>query len=137
VNPRLHKFQASENHEFPVPEKHVSRTLSNLAFRGWRVFLNSPTGGLIYLRDASCSLLSLCPRDPRDSIARTVHNHTFACVINLQHPLFYFTSCSLATCAPTNFLQNKALASPMLVLYMCLRCQKMEASRDASWGTIC
>jgi hypothetical protein len=34
ANPRLHKFQSSENREFPVPEKHVSRTLSNLAFRG-------------------------------------------------------------------------------------------------------
>jgi hypothetical protein len=34
ANPRLHRFQASENREFLVPEKHVSRTLSNLAFRG-------------------------------------------------------------------------------------------------------
>jgi hypothetical protein len=69
-------------------------------------------GGLIFLRDASCSLLSLCPRDPQDSIARTIHNHTFACVINLPPPLFYFTSCSLASCASTNFLQNKAFAFP-------------------------
>jgi hypothetical protein len=43
ANPRLRRFQASENCEFPVPEKHVSITLSNLTFRGWRVFLNSPT----------------------------------------------------------------------------------------------
>jgi hypothetical protein len=28
---------------FPAPEKHVSRTLSDLTFQGWRVFLNSPT----------------------------------------------------------------------------------------------
>jgi hypothetical protein len=43
ANSGLHRFQASENREFPAPEKHVSRTLSNLTFRGWRVFLNSPT----------------------------------------------------------------------------------------------
>jgi hypothetical protein len=29
TNPRLPRFQTSENHEFPVPEKYVSRTLSN------------------------------------------------------------------------------------------------------------
>jgi hypothetical protein len=57
-------------------------------------------------------LISLCPHDPRDSIARTIHNHTFACMINLPPPLFYITSCSLASCASTNFLQNKALAFP-------------------------
>jgi hypothetical protein len=34
ANPRLHRFQASENREFPVPKKHVSRTSSNLTFRG-------------------------------------------------------------------------------------------------------
>jgi hypothetical protein len=28
ANLRLHGSQASENREFPVPEKHVSRTLS-------------------------------------------------------------------------------------------------------------
>jgi hypothetical protein len=50
--------------------------------------------------------------DPRDSIARTVHNQTFAWVINLLLPLFYFTSCSLSSCASINFLQNKALAFP-------------------------
>jgi hypothetical protein len=43
ANSRLHRFQTSENREFPAPEKHVSRTLLNLTFRGWRVFLNSPT----------------------------------------------------------------------------------------------
>jgi hypothetical protein len=32
ANLRLHRSQASENREFPVPEKHVSRTLSNLTF---------------------------------------------------------------------------------------------------------
>jgi hypothetical protein len=34
TNSRLHRFQASENREFPIPEKHVSRTLSTLSFRG-------------------------------------------------------------------------------------------------------
>jgi hypothetical protein len=29
ANPRLRGFQASENRELPVPEKHASRTLSN------------------------------------------------------------------------------------------------------------
>jgi hypothetical protein len=43
ANSGLHRFQASENREFPAPEKHVSRTLSNLTLRGWRIFLNSPT----------------------------------------------------------------------------------------------
>jgi hypothetical protein len=33
-------------------------------------------------------------------------------VINLPPPLFYITSCSLASCASTNFLQNNALAFP-------------------------
>jgi hypothetical protein len=28
----------------PAPEKHVLRTLLSSTFRGWRVFLNSPTG---------------------------------------------------------------------------------------------
>jgi hypothetical protein len=32
ANSRLHGFLASENREFPAPEKHVSRTLSNLTF---------------------------------------------------------------------------------------------------------
>jgi hypothetical protein len=40
---RRRRFLALENHEFPVPEKHISRTSSDLTFRGWRVFLNSPT----------------------------------------------------------------------------------------------
>jgi hypothetical protein len=56
------------------------------------------------------------------------HRHYFALS---PSPFFIF-----ASCASTNFLQNKALASSMLVLYMCPRCQKMEASHDASWGTI-
>jgi hypothetical protein len=55
ANSRLHRFQASENREFPAPEKHVSRTLSNLTFRGWRVFLNSPTVPFIDLqKSVSC-----------------------------------------------------------------------------------
>jgi hypothetical protein len=29
ANPKLRRFQTSENRKFPVPEKHVSRTLSN------------------------------------------------------------------------------------------------------------
>jgi hypothetical protein len=44
ANSGLHRFRASENREFPAPERHVSRTLSNLTLRGWRVFLNPPTG---------------------------------------------------------------------------------------------
>jgi hypothetical protein len=43
ANSGLLRFQASEIREFPAPEKYVSRTLSNLTFRGWRVLLNSPT----------------------------------------------------------------------------------------------
>jgi hypothetical protein len=43
ANLKLRRFQALENREFPVPEKHTSRTSSNSTFRGWRVFLNSPT----------------------------------------------------------------------------------------------
>jgi hypothetical protein len=52
TNSRLRRFLASENREFPAPKKHVSRTLSNLTFRGWRVFLNSPTGtpAVAYMR---------------------------------------------------------------------------------------
>jgi hypothetical protein len=38
------------------PEKHVSRTLLNSTFRGWRVFLNSPTD-LLWIRP-------LCPCFP-------------------------------------------------------------------------
>jgi hypothetical protein len=34
ANSRLHRFQASENREFPAPEKHASRTLLNSTFRG-------------------------------------------------------------------------------------------------------
>jgi hypothetical protein len=43
ANSWLHRFQASENREFLAPEKHALRTLLSLTFRGWRVFLNSPT----------------------------------------------------------------------------------------------
>jgi hypothetical protein len=43
ANSRLRRFQVSENREFPAPEKHASRTLLRSTFRGWRVFLNSPT----------------------------------------------------------------------------------------------
>jgi hypothetical protein len=51
-DPRISRIRESEAsqvpgfreiREFPVPEKHVLRTLSNLTFRGRRVFLNSPT----------------------------------------------------------------------------------------------
>jgi hypothetical protein len=45
---RLLRFQASENREFPAPEKHVSRTLLNSTFRGWRVFLNSQQTNYCY-----------------------------------------------------------------------------------------
>jgi hypothetical protein len=37
------QVQASKNREFPAPEKHALRTSLNSTFRGWRVFLNSPT----------------------------------------------------------------------------------------------
>jgi hypothetical protein len=43
ANLKLRRFQAPEDREFPVPEKHISRTSSSLTFRGWRVFLNSLT----------------------------------------------------------------------------------------------
>jgi hypothetical protein len=43
ANSRIHRFQASENREFPTPEKHTLRTLLSSTFRVWRVFLNSPT----------------------------------------------------------------------------------------------
>jgi hypothetical protein len=43
ANLKLRRFQAPENREIPAPEKHTSRTSSNSTFRGWRVFLNSPT----------------------------------------------------------------------------------------------
>jgi hypothetical protein len=93
---------------------------------------------LIVLRDASCSLLAMCQRDPRDSSPKC-SQHSFVCVIkgSTSIVLLLVPSCSLAFCASTSFLQNKALTSPMLVLYMCPRCQKMDVSRDASWGTIC
>jgi hypothetical protein len=34
ANMKLRKFLIPENREFPVPEKHISRTLSNSTFRG-------------------------------------------------------------------------------------------------------
>jgi hypothetical protein len=34
ANSRLHRFQASENREFPAPEKHALRTLLSPTFRG-------------------------------------------------------------------------------------------------------
>jgi hypothetical protein len=40
---RLHRFEIPENHKCLAPEKHISRTSLNSTFRGWRVFLNSPT----------------------------------------------------------------------------------------------
>jgi hypothetical protein len=43
ANLKLRKSLIPENREFPAPEKHISRTFSNSTFRGWRVFLNSPT----------------------------------------------------------------------------------------------
>jgi hypothetical protein len=46
------------------------------------------------------------------------HLHCFV----LCHSLHFF----LASCASTNFLQNKALASTVLVLCMCPRCQIMD-----------
>jgi hypothetical protein len=43
ANPKLRRFQIAENREFLAPKKHISRTSLNSTFRGWRVFLNSPT----------------------------------------------------------------------------------------------
>jgi hypothetical protein len=34
ANLKLRKSLIPENHESPVPEKHISRTLSNSTFRG-------------------------------------------------------------------------------------------------------
>jgi hypothetical protein len=34
ANLKLRKSLIPENREFPVPEKHISRTLSNSTFRG-------------------------------------------------------------------------------------------------------
>jgi hypothetical protein len=95
------------------------------------------TGGLIYLRDASCSLLSLCPRDPRDSIARTVHNHIFTCVINLTPPFFYFMShlVPFPLVLPPIFYKTKPLVPPWLSFE---RAQDAKWwTRDASGGTLC
>jgi hypothetical protein len=43
ATPRLRRSQIAENRKFLSPEKHISRTSLNSMFRGWRVFLNSPT----------------------------------------------------------------------------------------------
>jgi hypothetical protein len=43
ATPRLHRSKIPENRMRLAPEKHISRTLLNSTFRGWRVFLNSPT----------------------------------------------------------------------------------------------
>jgi hypothetical protein len=40
---RLRRFEIPENCKCLIPEKHISRTSLNSTFRGWRVFLNSPT----------------------------------------------------------------------------------------------
>jgi hypothetical protein len=41
--PRLCRFKIPENRECFAPEKHILRILLNSTFRGWQVFLNSPT----------------------------------------------------------------------------------------------
>jgi hypothetical protein len=43
ATPRLRRPKIPENRMCPAPEKHISRTSLNSTFRGWRVFLNSPT----------------------------------------------------------------------------------------------
>jgi hypothetical protein len=43
ANSRLRRSQVSENREFPALEKHALKTSLSSMFRGWRVFLNSPT----------------------------------------------------------------------------------------------
>jgi hypothetical protein len=40
---RLRRSKIPENRKCLAPEKHISRTSLNSMFRGWRVFLNSPT----------------------------------------------------------------------------------------------
>jgi hypothetical protein len=40
---RLRRPKIPKNRMFVAPEKHISRTSLNSTFRGWRVFLNSPT----------------------------------------------------------------------------------------------
>jgi hypothetical protein len=41
--PRLRRFKIPENRVCFAPEKHILRILLNSTFRGWQVFLNSPT----------------------------------------------------------------------------------------------
>jgi hypothetical protein len=43
ANLRLRRSKIPENRECPAPVKHISRTSLTSMFRGWRVFLNSPT----------------------------------------------------------------------------------------------
>jgi hypothetical protein len=52
--PRLRGFKIPENRECFAPEKHILRTSLNSTFRGWQVFLNSPTSTM-----KSACLLSL------------------------------------------------------------------------------
>jgi hypothetical protein len=43
ATPRLQRSKIPKNRMCLAPEKHISRTSLNSTFRGWRVFLNSPT----------------------------------------------------------------------------------------------
>jgi hypothetical protein len=45
----LRRFATLENHQCFAPEKHILRTSLNSTFRGWQIFLNSPTMFLIIL----------------------------------------------------------------------------------------
>jgi hypothetical protein len=56
ATPRLHRSKIPENRMCLAPEKHISRTSLNWMFRGWRVFLNSPTLSAIIIA-ACCSCL--------------------------------------------------------------------------------
>jgi hypothetical protein len=45
ATPRLCRSKIPKNRECFAPEKHILRIWLNSTFRGWRVFLNSPTSG--------------------------------------------------------------------------------------------
>jgi hypothetical protein len=40
--------------------------------------------------------------------------------------LLHVTSCSLSSCASTNFYETRPLLSPVLVVFMCPRCQMVD-----------
>jgi hypothetical protein len=81
ANSGLHRFQASENREFPAPEKHTLRTSLSSTFRGWRIFMNSPTSASaapptqeLWINASQKSIriprTTACPRRPTPRISR-------------------------------------------------------------------